>query len=215
MIVTALLVVGACSNEPGTGIERGYGPGADTPEEAVGELIDHLNAGDFVGASHLAVPGHAALASLAEGPTLTEVADAITDEDITVVANFWAGFAQGSGNFLLGEVDTQGGEVFKSEGIAFTSILVIPQEGPQREMVTFEDDGWRIDVFASFGAGLAGRMIGPVERLLATDTEEARLVLGELRRVVPSLHVAAAMPDLPPELSQDLIRLIELITRVG
>ena len=60
------------------------GPGADTPEEAVLELVDHLNAPDFIAAIDLAVPDHAALASLGEGATFSEVADALRGGDALV-----------------------------------------------------------------------------------------------------------------------------------
>ena len=64
------------------------GPGADTPEEAVLELIDHLNAPDFSAAIDLAVPNHAALASLGEGSTFSDVAAALRGADASVAATF-------------------------------------------------------------------------------------------------------------------------------
>ncbi len=76
-------------------------------------------------------------------------------------------------------------------------------------------DGYRIDLFASFGAGLADKMISPVERLLGTQTSDARLILTELQGIVPSLLAAAQLPDTPGDVSQQLLALVEVITRVS
>jgi hypothetical protein len=82
-------------------------------------------------------------------------------------------------------------------------------------MVLRDEDGYKVDLFASFGAGLAARMQGPVERLLTTQTAEARLILAELQEIVPSLLVAAQQPGITAEASQQLLALVEVITRVG
>jgi hypothetical protein len=58
-------------------------------------------------------------------------------------------------------------------------------------------------------------MNGPVERLLTTQTAEARLILAELQEIVPSLLVAAGLPDTTPEMSQQILALVEVITRVA
>ena len=42
-----------------------------------------------------------------------------------------------------------------------------------------------------------------------------RLLLAELRKVVPSLLLAAMNPDLLPTVRNDLTRLVEVITRTG
>ena len=76
-------------------------------------------------------------------------------------------------------------------------------------------DGQRVDLFASFGASLAGAMVSPVELLLGTSTDESRAILAALREVVPSLLVAASDPDLSPEAVQGILQLVEMITRVG
>lgn len=191
------------------------GPGADTSREAVRDLVDALNTADFNSAARFAVPGQAALASLAESATFGEVADALREGDSSVAANFWSGFAQGAGSFLIGEVSTVDGPAVAEQGVEFQAVVLTPETGDDREMMVRDVDGYRIDLFASFGAGLAGRMIAPVERLLATDSEDARLILDELKKVVPSLTVAVGQPGIPAETSQHLIQLIELIARVS
>ncbi len=178
-------------------------------------LIESLGSGDFDSAVPLAVVNQAALATLAEGATFGQVAEAVRNSDVAIVANFWAGFAQGAGSFLTESVQLEPGDSVERDGLVFEVVRVIPESGGEREVMTREDDGYRIDLFASFAPGLAPRMVGPVERLLAAQTADARLVLSELREAVPSLLVAAERPGQPPDVVQSVLRLVELITRVG
>ena len=211
----ASLLIAACAGggerQPGSDQESG----AATAEADVSELVDHLNAGEFAAASHLALPGHAALASLAEGATPGQVAEALRSGDAAVAANFWSGFAQGTGTFLLGPVGYQIGEPASSDGLLFEVVVVNSPAGGRREVLVREQDGYRIDLFASFGSGLAPRMIQPVERLLLSETDEARLILSRLREIVPSLLAASERSGLPPEIVQGILQLVEVITRVG
>jgi hypothetical protein len=202
------------------GCTRGQTPDGDegpvrasSPTEAVEMLIEHLETPDFEAAGNLSYPGHAALAALAEGASFEEVAEALREGDLGVAANFWSGFAQGSGNFLTADVDVVDGAPVVQNGVEFGVADVSSPAVGERQVITREDDGVRVDLFASFGGGLAGLMIGPVELLLASQTEDAALILSELRGVVPSLIVASRRPWLPPEVAQDVVRLAELITR--
>ena len=88
-------------------------------------------------------------------------------------------------------------------------------DGTSRTVYTRDVDGHRIDLFASFGAGMAEQMIPPVERLLTISSDESALIQSELKSIVPSLVVATEQPGLSPKAIQDLLRLIELITRVS
>ncbi len=216
LIVVVAVGIGACGGGVETVSPSGTaGPGADTSQEAVLELIDHLNVPDFSAASHLAVPNQAALASLAEGATFSEVAEALKGGDATVAANFWAGFAQGSGSYLTGTLTTAEGSTVSQDAGDFQTIVITPETGGDRVMMLRDVDGYRIDLFASFGPGLAGKMLAPVERLLGTQTDDARVILAELKNIVPSLMVATNLPGLSPVVIQELVQLVELITRVG
>jgi hypothetical protein len=215
--VSLLLVLVACScaADPEQQSETPSGPAAGSALDAVDGLIGAIKEPDFDTAAGLAVPGQAALASLAEGATFGEVARALEEGDQDVAANFWAGFAQGSGSFLAGNVATSEDGVLSEGGLDFHTVTVSPADSGSRTILVREDDGYRIDIFASFGAGLAARMNGPVERLLTTQTAEARLILAELQEIVPSLLVAAGLPDTTPEMSQQILALVEVITRVA
>lgn len=212
LVVATILV--ACGGPVASG-PTDPEPGAASPQAAVDELIRDLRIPDFESAGHLLVPGQAAVASLAEGATFNQVADAIESGDRSVGSNFWAGFAQGAGGFLSGSVSLGTGEDMAEAGIEFTPVEVSLEDGQTRRLVARDVDGYRIDLFASFGAGLANRMIPPVERLLSTQTVDAKTILPELKLMVPSLQVAATEPGLLPSTHQDLLQLIELITRIN
>lgn len=191
------------------------GVGAETAVGAVEELIASINEPDFADASRMAIPGHAPLAALAEGASFAEVAEALAEGNEETAANFWAGFAQGAGDFLAGNV-TASAEGTMSEGeLEFHVVEVRTADGGSRTILVREENGFRVDLFASFGAGLADKMIAPTERLLTTQTEEARLILAELQEIVPSLLVAASLPGTTGAASQQLLALIEVITRVS
>ena len=184
------------------------------PEQVVTSLIQQLDGAEFEAAGALTVPGQAALASLAEGATFSDVADGLREGDSRIASNFWSGFAQGAGGYLAGAVVTGVDDVVTKEGVEFYPVEVRPQSGPTRRLFVRGGDAYRIDLFASFAPGLAERMPAPVERLLTTNTDDAGLILQELEAIVPSLLVAAEIGDQPTEASQHILRLVEVITRV-
>jgi hypothetical protein len=76
-------------------------------------------------------------------------------------------------------------------------------------------DGHRVDLFATFGPALAGRLYPQIELLFETQSEDATFILSHMREQVPSLYRAVETPDLAPNVVQDLLQLIELITRIN
>jgi hypothetical protein len=132
-----------------------------------------------------------------------------------LASNFWAVFAQGAGGFLSGSVTTSNGPVVNENGLEFHTVEVILDDGTRRQLFTRDVDGFRVDLFASFGAGLADKMIPPVQRVINSQTDDAAIIVAELKTIVPSLVVAANQPDMTPRSIQDLLRLVELITRVS
>ena len=215
LIVLGLVVV-ACSDDgadPVATVEAGQG--ADSALAAVEELVDSINEPDFANASRLAVPDQAALASLAEGATFGTVAGALREGDLEIAANFWSGFAQGAGNFLTGALELSDVGTLTERSIEFHHVSVTPADGERRSILVRDADGYRVDLFASFAPGLADKMTPQVERLLTTQTADARLILAHLQEIVPSLLVAAQLPGNTGEVTQQLLSLVELITRVG
>jgi hypothetical protein len=214
LTLLALAVV-ACEGGATTNTTITRGPGAETAVEAVEQLHALLVDGNFAGASSLAVPGQAALASLAEGASSTEVADALENGDEAIAANFWSGFAQGFGEVLSGEIAVEDMGSRTESGVEFFLVSVTPESGNTRHLVTQDLDGHRVDLFASFGAGLVDRLLSPVEILVDTPNGDNAVILEALQGVVPSLLVAASDESLGPEAVQNVLRLVELITRVG
>ncbi len=212
-VLVALVALASCggAEDPAPGPSNG----ADTPDAAVTELVAAFDAPDFDSAARLAMPGQAALASLAEGASFGDVAEALRGDGRLVSSNFWSGFAQGAGDYLTTGVAVTAAGSEEVSAVEFQRVVVTLQDGTDRSVFARESDGYRIDLFASFGGGMAARMIQPVERLVITQTDDARLILAELRNVVPSLMVAAQNPDLLPTVRNDLTRLIEVITRTG
>lgn len=215
LVVLGLLAV-ACSGDTADPVVTvGPGEGADSALGAVEGLVDSINEPDFGAASQLAVPDQAALASLAEGATFGTVAEALRDGDREIAANFWSGFAQGAGSFLTGSVDMTDAGTLSEGDVDFYQVDVTASDGESRAILVREADGYRVDLFASFGPGLADKMSPQVERLLTTQTEDARLILARLQEIVPSLLAAAQLPGNTGEVTQQLLSLVEVITRVG
>jgi hypothetical protein len=214
-LAVVLLVAAACSGDDPASSTVTIGEGAESPVAAVEEIRSSLTAGDFATAGSLSVPDQAALASLAEGADFESVAEALDDGGAEISANFWGGFAQGVGEVLTNELAIEDRGSTTESGVEFFLVGVTPEGGTERRIVTRDVDGQRVDLFASFGASLAGAMVSPVELLLGTSTDESRAILAALREVVPSLLVAASDPDLSPEAVQGILQLVEMITRVG
>lgn len=211
VLVLAALVA-ACSGEDPM-VTSTDGSGADTAARAVELLIGYFEIPDFDAAASLAYPGQAALAALAEGASFAEVAEALRTDDPAVAANFWSGFAQGAGSFLTSEVTVTDGRPVTQDRIEFGVAEVESATVGWRTVHTRVSEGHRVDLFASFGAGIATRMIPSVERLLASQTEDSALILQELNRNVPSLVLASRHEWVPPTVALEVVRLIELITR--
>lgn len=215
-LALAIVLFAACNGDQSEPVvDAGPGVGAESPMAAVEELVAALDAGEFEQASRLAIPDQAALAALSEGAAAAEVADALRNENHMVTSNFWAGFAQGTGGFLTEGVTVAEREVVERDGDQFHVVDVTSPDGTKRPMVLRDSDGYRVDLFASFGGGLADKMAGPTERLLSGQNDDAQLIIGRLRELVPSLFIAASLPETPTAVAQQLTSLIEIITRVS
>lgn len=212
VLLVLLLVVAACNGDS-TEPEPDEEITAQSASEAVSLLISYFEVPDFDAAARLGYPGQAALASLAEGASFAEVAAALRDGDDAIAANFWAGFAQGAGSFLSGGVEISDGQNVTIDRVEFGVANVMSGEVGERTVITRTDDGHRVDLFASFGAGLAPQMIPAVERLLNVRNEDSTLILGELNEIVPSLVLASRQEWVPPAAALEIVRLVELITR--
>lgn len=214
-LMVLLLTLGACGGGGDGDQPIDNGSGASSAEEAVSQLLESLTEGEFGPVASLAVPGQAGLASVAEGATVGDVADALRDGDALIAANFWSGFAQSVEPWLGQGIEVIGSEEQEVEGTTFSVVTVRTPDGVERSFITRDVDGHRVDLFATFGPSLATRLYPEIERLLGSPDADAGLILSEMREQVPSLHMAAATPNLAPNVVQDLFQLIELITRIN
>lgn len=211
-VAVLIAACGACSGsgEPG----EQAGSGAETAEQAVGDLFAMLAAGEFGSAADLAVPEQSALAALAEGASVGDVASGLRDGDAGIASNFWSGFAQ-SIDSLLGEgVEVVGSSSTTAQDVDFTVVEIVTGSGDVHHIATREVDGHRVDLFATFGPSLASRLYPQIELLFDEPSEDASFVLARMREQVPSFYMAAETPNLAPNVVQDLLQLIELITRL-
>lgn len=213
LLLACMMVVVSCSG-PGNAADPSAS-GAESPEQAVEDLFAMLSAGDFGTAASLAVPEQSALAALAEGASVDDVASGIRDGDAGIATNFWSGFAQ-TIDSLLGEgVEVVGSSEASTQGVEFTVVEIVTGSGDVHHIVTRDVDGHRVDLFATFGPALAGRLYPQIEQLFNQPSADATFILAEMREQVPSLYMAAETPNLASNVVQDLLQLIELITRIS
>ncbi len=215
LTVAVVLTLSACGGGASGEPEADLGPGGESPVQAVEQLLGFLEDGDFSGAAALAVPGQAALASLAEGAAVSEVATALRNGDGIVAANFWSGFAQSITDVLAAGLIVEGAAPVEISGTEFHLVDIVTSSGGHRTLTTSDVDGHRVDIFATFGSALADRMYSPLERLLSSPVDDAALVLSEMRKQVPSLNMAAQSPEIGADAIQNILRLIELISRIS
>ncbi len=215
LFAVAILVAGlvACSGNDDPSLQSGSG--AETAEQAVEDLFSMLAAGEFGSAAALAVPEQSALASLAEGASVEDVASGLRDGDAGIASNFWSGFAQSIDSLLIGSVEVVGSSVTTTQDVEFTLVEIITGSGDSYHIATREVDGFRVDLLATFGPSLAGRLYPQIELLFDQPSEDASFILTRMRQQVPSFYMAAETPNLAPNVVQDLLQLIELITRLS
>ncbi|MGA7270065.1 MAG: hypothetical protein WB239_03230, partial [Acidimicrobiia bacterium] len=186
------------------------------PEELIRQLMAAVDEGRFEDAAALTDSTQAALLTLIEGADVSQVADVLAGDGREVSANFWSGFAQTlPADFSSKDLQISVGDTFEQEGVEFVRVTVEAPEGDPQVFVLHQDGRWQVDLMATFASILAERMVAPVDNLLQSANPDAGAVLEQLRATAPSLSVATQNPDLPAEVRQSLLALIERVTRIG
>lgn len=204
-IAAGLVILAACT-PPATRSGESLGPGAESPEAAVGELLAALAGGDFDRAVELTVPDQMVAVALVEGADIDEAIALLPSGGHPVGVNFWGEFSRSFSEFLGADPgDARAGTVvaFDAGGRRFARVEVsLPAKGVVRSLIVQEGEGWRIDVFASFASALAGRL-GPVAADVSAAEGEAGIenVAALLRDLEPSLSAALESPDAGGELA--------------
>lgn len=202
----------ACSGEattPDTTVPSGL-----APEAVVEELLDAIAEGRFEDTAPLTDSTQAVLFTLAEGADAADVLEAMDAGGDAVAANFWSGFAQAiDADLAAGSVELETGEVVPESGEEFVTVTLTVDGGDRQYFVLRQAGGWKIDLMATFAPVLAERLIPPVESLLGSANADAGVVLGYLSEQEPSLNHSFTRPDLPADVHQHLLALVERVTR--
>jgi hypothetical protein len=212
--VAIILLVGACSDDANP--TETSGPSAMSPEVVVVTLMEAIIEGRFEDTPALTDTTQAALLTLAEGADASEVAEVIGEGADAVAANFWSGFAQTLEPGLdVASFDVSVDDPVTQDGEEFVRVTLVSDVNPPQYFVVRRDDGFRVDLMATFGPVLAQRLVPPVESLLSSANADASTVLALLAEAAPSLRFSGTRPDLPADAHQSLLALIERVTRTG
>lgn len=213
--LSCCLVLSACGGESqptSTSIESRPNT---TPEVAFAELVEALEAGEPERTAALTDPLQIPLLVIAEGVQARQVAD-LTAADRTLVAvNFWKGFAeQLSSSLGAGFAQLQSGELGRVEvaGSQFAVVdLVLPADASARRLVFRDtDEGWVVDLIASFPSPLLGLIPDAAQAIRASRDAE----LSEtLRTYEASVRFVLADDEIDPRLNQAATAALEAIVR--
>lgn len=215
MLLVVVVVIGTACVGDGTATDETVASGLD-PVGVVAAVLSAVDEGRFDDTAQLTDSSQAGLLALAEGADANDVVEALEDDGVAVVANFWSGYAQTlEENFDPGELELEAGDVITEEDARFVIVTATPPSGDPLRFVVRRDGAWRVDLMGTFGPVLAERLIPPVEALLSSANSNAGVVLAQLRDAAPSLRVAAESPDVAPASHQLILTLIERVTRAG
>lgn len=208
-LVLVAAIVCACSvgTEPST---TAAFEAPQSPEEAVERLIDALRQRDTAVAAQLVVSGQIRLVALAEGGTVTEAAGA--DEEV-VGSNFWAAFVEAVGPEALSGLELVGVEptLLRAEAVDF-AFVTISLGGERRLFVTrHRQDGWYIDVVATFAEVLGSRYEDAIARV--AESADAATLGPIMVDQIPSMMVVLELPGADGVLQQAMLRAVDAAHR--
>ncbi len=129
--------------------------------------------------------------------------------------NFWLGFRDSLQDALEAEtIDLRIGDVtpFTAADESFARVDVLfPLDGSARAFVVREgEDGWSVDVIATFAPALVPKLPGVADAVRRAGSES---LLDILRSLDPSLQAVLTADDLDPTLSQAVTAALEAIRR--
>lgn len=209
-----LVVLSACRGEQAAP-ETTVGSDLD-PTTVVSELLAAIVEGRFEDTAALTDQRQAGLLALAEGAEINELVEALNEDPGGVAANFWSGFAQTlDASFDLEDTTLEAGEELERGGERYVPVTMSGPDGEERVFYLRRDEGWKVDLMATFAPLVAERLTPRVESLLTSANPNASVVVGLLNRSTPSLEVAAAHASLDVATHQSVLALIERITRAG
>ena len=154
---------------------------------------------------------------IAELDRSAEQLEAALETDPGVVAsNFWSGYAQTlDAEVTMDSLSIEEGDTVTEGDRTYAIVRVSDPSGNERRFYLRRDEGWTVDLMATFGPVLAERMVPRVEALLSSANANAGVLIGLLRDSAPSLQVVTRHPELDQATHQTLLALIERVTRAS
>jgi hypothetical protein len=199
--VAAITLIAACGGSPGGTVTSI--PSNVAPDHVASQVLTKVESGDYEDAALLTSLDQMPWVALMEGATATEAATLLDQAGSEVAANFWEGFGEaGTGPFQVDQVTLR-----TLDGVDFALVDVTGSSAASR-LVLVDQDGWKVDVIASFGAGLADRLLEAVQVAESATGPGANRLRQALGAQMPSIRVAMTEPGLPPEVADSLGRLL-------
>lgn len=170
LIMVVALLVSACGGSDT--VEPQVVPdertGATDPELAVSGIIRAIESGDSAVLDSLTLTDQLGLVALVEGANPSEAEAALGFASEQIAATFWASFASGIEDFLdAGVDDIRIGDVETVDvpGARYATVDVeFPLDSANRVFVVTDQDGWRVDLIATFPAAFLSSIPFAAER---------------------------------------------------
>lgn len=149
--------------------------GAEAPELAVSAVIRAIGAGDAEVLDAMTVTDQLGLVALVEGATPSEAEAALGFASEQVAATFWTSFATGIEGFLEAGVDEiRIGSVstLDVQGARYATVEVeFPLDAAKRVFVVTDQEGWRVDLIATFPGAFVSSIPFAYERATSPGVE--------------------------------------------
>lgn len=179
--------------------------GGDTPQQAVEVLVDAIRQRRFDDTVGVTVAEQMPFIVVVEGGTIAEALAADPDQ---VASNFWRSFAQALGPEALAglAVEPSGTRPFQVRETEFAKV-VVKVGGTARTLVVREtDEGWQVDVVASFAEVLGGRYGAAADQIL--ESPQAAGLVPDLRDQAVSLEAVLSLPGIGGQVGQAMLAVV-------
>lgn len=212
--VVALLLAG-CSGGADPSSTTVTAPVDESYADAFTALVEALEASDFETAADLTATSHIPLLALAEGLTGPQVAG-LTDADRrAVAANFWSGFVAQLQPTLGSPLSAMRIERWTESEVGDTNFAIAElfrsADASVRRMVMIEgDDGWTVDLLASFPSAMINLVPDAAQVIRATGDQQ---LIAALRDWQPSVELVIDLTADDPLLNQAGLQALESIIR--
>lgn len=149
--------------------------GAQAPELAVSAVIRAIGASDTAALDAMTVTDQLGLVALVEGATPSEAEAALGFASEQVAATFWASFGAGVEDFLeagVDEIRIGTVETVDVQGARYATVEVeFPLDAATRVFVVTEQNGWRVDLIATFPGAFVSSIPFAYERATSPGVE--------------------------------------------